>query len=436
MEKHEIIILGAGLAGLELGRRLGEAGKDFIILEKEPQIGGICRTNRTGDYYWDFGAHVMYSRYEKIKSYYRSLSQDYGLLDRNVRILHTGGDGRRYLLDYPFEVGIKDMPLTDRLECIIGYLTARARGRKDNSNLEDCIKNLSGDGISKHFMTPYNNKIWNCSLDGISSKIVSSKIDPLPIADFVLSALGGKIVGRAYQATFVYPRHGIQELADQTAKDIMGKIILNSSIESLVKHDDGWVVATEDGKKRKAGIIVSTMPLVELLKRVDIDGLDKEYDAFKWNNTFFIMVGLKRGCDFGLVGDCQWAFFKEGEAFYRITMMHNLSRELPHALVAEITQKGVVLGKSRDEVKNLVIEDLLRLGIIGSRSHIAESEVKLLEYTYPIPTVGLEETKEYIRGKLGHQGIFLLGRNGNWDYINMDKVIKDVEEFFEEKFRL
>ena len=44
----KIAILGAGLTGLELGRRLKEYGKDFIILEKESQIGGLCRTNITG----------------------------------------------------------------------------------------------------------------------------------------------------------------------------------------------------------------------------------------------------------------------------------------------------------------------------------------------------------------------------------------------------
>ncbi|MDP3027513.1 MAG: PGF-pre-PGF domain-containing protein, partial [Nanoarchaeota archaeon] len=46
-------ILGAGLAGVELGRKLKELKKDFVIFEKESQIGGICRTNKTGEYYWD-----------------------------------------------------------------------------------------------------------------------------------------------------------------------------------------------------------------------------------------------------------------------------------------------------------------------------------------------------------------------------------------------
>jgi len=422
-------ILGGGLTGLELGRRLKDAKKDFILFEKEPNVGGICRTNKTGRYLWDFGVHAMYSRSKETMDYFKSLPLDCEHLDRNVKIFHSGSDGKKYILEYPFETAVKDLPLKDKMECIDGYLKARGRKKKRYANLEDWINSCLGHGMAKHFMTPYNKKIWNCELSKISYTLVGSKIEPASVIDFILSALGKKVVGRKYQAKYIYPKRGIQELADYTAKDINGNLSLNKDVERLTKQDKKWKIITSDGVEEEADIIISTIPLVELLKKVDLPGLKKEYDVFKWNDTFFIMVGLKEGFDFQLIKDCHWVFFKEDEIFYRITLMHNFSKDLPTVLVAEITKKGDILKRSKEEVKTQVVKDLIRKGIIKDINQIEEVDIKLLNHTYPIPTIGLEETKKHIQDVLKENNVFLLGRNGNWDYINMDGVIQNVEEF-------
>ena len=428
----KIAILGAGIAGLELGRRLRKLKKDFVIFEKESQIGGICRTNKTGKYYWDFAVHAMYSRKKEMTDYFHSLPLDYEYLNRNVKVFHTGSDGKKYILDYPFETGIKDLPLNDKLECVQGYIAAQRGGQKKYSNLKEWIENRLGAGIAKHFMIPYNSKIWNCELSGISEKIVASKIEPTSVIDFILNVIGKKTIGRAYQAKFIYPKQGIQKLIDYTAKDIKDNILLNLNVEKVIERSDKFTIITNGGIEKEADIIISTIPLVELLKKLDIDGLKKEYEEFRWNDTFFCMVGLKEGSNFQLIKDCHWVFFKEDEIFYRITLMHNFSAKLPAVIVAEITRKGDILNKTEEEIKNLVVKDLIRKGIVSSPDQIAKTDVKLLKYTYPIPTVGLENIKENIRNTLEKHNIFLLGRNGNWDYINMDGVILNAWKFIDE----
>jgi len=428
----KIAILGAGLTGVELGRRLKESGKDFIIFEKEPQIGGLCRTNKTGNYCWDFGVHAMYSRDKEVMNYFYSLPLDYEHLNRNVKIIHSLNNGKRCILDYPFEIGLKGLPAKQKLKCILGYLSSATKVKKQYSNLEDWINNRLGSGIAKYFMVPYNNKIWSCKLSEISKELVSSKIEPAPAIEFILNALGKPSVGRAYQAKFIYPKHGIQELINHTAKNIKYNILLNTNIKKLIKQGDQWTIITDKNNNQKVDTIVSTIPLPELLKKIDINGLEKEYNELKWNDTFFIAIGLKKGCRFDLIKDCHWVFFKESEIFYRITLMHNFSSKFLPVVVAEVTLKGNIINKSKEEIKNLVIEDFVRLGIINSRDQIAEADIKLLKYTYSIPAVGLEKIKKKIRIILEKHKLFLLGRNGNWDYINMDGVIQKVKEFCEQ----
>ena len=58
----DIVIVGAGAAGIAAARRLKELLQDFIVLEAAPQIGGRCRTDRdTFGLSIDLGAHWLHS---------------------------------------------------------------------------------------------------------------------------------------------------------------------------------------------------------------------------------------------------------------------------------------------------------------------------------------------------------------------------------------
>ncbi len=421
-------ILGAGVTGIELGRRLKDMGKDFIILEKEPQAGGLCRTNKTGQYHWDFSVHALYSRHKEMAGYFHSLPLAYSVLDRKVRILHSDRNGGKRLLRYPFELGIRELPLEDKLECLRGYFFGRSRCGSQCLSLQDWIDRYLGPGIARHFMTPYNQKIWDCPLSRISSRLVTSKIEPSSTLDFILFLLGLKNSGRKHQARFIYPREGIQGFIEHLTQGIRDRIMLDSEVKRLEKKGVRWLVMAKD-KSYEADVIFSTIPLVELFGKLPLDGLKGKERLFSWNDTFFTLVGLKRGCGFKMFADCHWAFFKEDEIFYRFTMMHNFSPEFAPALVAEVTRKKDSPGRSEKEISELVVQELIRLGIVASCDDIALTETRLVKYTYPIPTVGLEQARGEVCGILNGHNIFTVGRSGNWDYLNMDECILNVGKF-------
>ncbi len=426
----KILILGAGLAGLECGRQLRQRGCDFAILEKESQIGGLARTNKTGDYAWDFGVHALYSRHPHMTRYLHSLPLDYVPSERRVSIYHTSGrNAPPYLINYPFEEGIKGLPWKDRWECIGGYFISKFRHQSEYCHLQDWIDHGLGFGIAKHFMTPYNRKIWNCPLEDISMDLVNAKIHPASLKNFLMAAFGREVIGRIYQWKFVYPRRGIQALMDYTAQDIRDKIRVKKQVEKIRRQGTGWEVLTTDGDIEKADRVISTIPLVELLKMVEMEGLHKSFSQLKWNDTYFILVGLRKGCRFSLLNDCHWAFFKEQEIFYRITMMHNFSEEFLPALVAEVTNKEAVRQMSPEQIQAGVLKDLTRLNIIKNSRDVAVTDIRYVPYTYPIPTVDLDSVKDTITRRLERENILLVGRNGRWDYLNMDGILRSVSEF-------
>ena len=44
------LIIGAGITGLTYAAR---TSNDYIVVEKENEIGGYCRTHYSGEYVWD-----------------------------------------------------------------------------------------------------------------------------------------------------------------------------------------------------------------------------------------------------------------------------------------------------------------------------------------------------------------------------------------------
>ena len=116
-------------------------------------------------------SHALYSRNQQVMNYFSSLPLEYQQANRDVRIFHSDAAGKSYLLDYPFESGIKDLPLWHRFECLAGYCIARFRKKKALGNLEEWIHSHLGFGVAKHFMIPYNRKIWSCPLRDISEQL-------------------------------------------------------------------------------------------------------------------------------------------------------------------------------------------------------------------------------------------------------------------------
>ncbi len=424
-------ILGAGLTGIELGKSLKKREQDFIIFEKDSEVGGLCRTFKSGQWSWDLGVHAIYSKNQEVMNYFHSLPIDYEHIDRNVKVYHHGSDGQIYILDYPFENGLADLPLEDKVNCLLGYVEAQNNGYNSYKNLEDWINNALGYGIARHFMIPYNKKIWNCDLRNISLELINNKIDPTPTRTLVESCLGKRFIGRKYQAKFIYPKKGIGELTRVLSENIKGKIRLNSEVTRIEKGKELKIYCNHSESYEEVDFIVSTMPLVELLKNIKIKGINNQYNELCFNDTFFIMVGLKENRSFNLLRDCHWAFFAGSEIFYRITFMNNLSSQFPPALVAEITYKEGVKEKDINEVKDKIVNDLIKNGIVEFRGDIGMVDARLHKYTYPIPTMGLNKIRIEIIEQLKRYNILLLGRNGAWDYINMDGVIEKTRKFIE-----
>ena len=62
----KIIIIGGGISGLSTAWKLSEKGYDVIIIESDKSIGGLAKSVKIENYFFDIGQHSFFSEDKEI----------------------------------------------------------------------------------------------------------------------------------------------------------------------------------------------------------------------------------------------------------------------------------------------------------------------------------------------------------------------------------
>lgn len=409
-------ILGGGLSGISFQRFLKH---DSEILEKEARPGGLCRTFSKDGFYYDIGGHILFSKDHKIMHLVkRFLGSNHNLRRRNNKILFNG-----HFIKYPFENGLGALNKKDNYECLIEYL------RNDYSasrTFKDWIYKTFGKGIAEKYLIPYNQKIWKFPLEKMGVEWVE-RIPKPPVEDVVKSALGIDTEGYTHQLYFDYPLRGGIESLITSFIEYKSQIITSFNVERIERVRNKWLVSDSQNKKYYDKLVL-TIPVKEAVKF--IPGVPKNVlraaAALRYNSVKVVLVGVKNNS----LSDKSAVYIPDSKvSAHRLCYMKYFSpRNTPNgmsSLIAEISMPPQSkLYRTKDSVViEKVIDDLQRINILNKRD-IVTTDIKTIDYGYVVYDTHYARNIKIIRDFFSLLKIELLGRFGEFEYINMDEVIK------------
>ncbi len=422
-----ILIIGAGLTGLSTACHL--KNKDYIICEKEATPGGLCRTMEKDGFLFDFTGHLLHFRRDCIKELvFRFLKNN---LIRHER--HSYIYSKEVYTEYPFQYHTYGLPTEVVFECVMGFVESVVRNRRSELrsrkrveiSFEKWIYENFGPGIARHFMVPFNEKLWRRPLSEMTTDWVSWLIPMPSLEDVIKGALGYNSDKPGYNASFYYPvRGGISVLPESFLPHIHN---LKLNTELLEIHTRKKKAVLSNGDTVRYEYLVSTIPLPELIMRcVDIPKRIREHAGkLAYVSIYNISMGIERE----KISDRHWVYFPEkGFPFYRVGFQSNLSPnmapqgfsscyiEISHRPDARITDKKLL---------SVVVEGMERCNILKKGEKIVLKDVRDIQYGYVIYDRHRMKVVPNILESLEKIGIYSTGRYGAWEHSSMEDAIEE-----------
>jgi protoporphyrinogen oxidase len=428
-----IVIVGAGPTGLGAAYRLQELGHDdWHIYEAASHVGGLASSVESNGFVYDTGGHVMFSHYKYFDELVDKLLGDqYSEISREAWIRMQD----RWV-PYPFQNNLRFLDVDAAVDCVMGL--AGERDKPANAqNFKDWILAVFGEGISRHFMLPYNWKVWAHPLELMDKQWMAERVSVVDLEGTLRNILAEKNDSRwGPNASFKFPlRGGTGGLYQPFVPYIKDHLTLNKCVESI--DNIRKVVRFSDGDEDEYDILLNTMPLTELLPRLG-SAPDEARSAARhlsWSSGLFVGLGIARPCP---TEDKCWVYFPEETApFYRITYLSRYSPymapDADHFSIITETSVSQWKPENRETIVDQTIDGLITTGILeeSDRGLIVDRTLIETPYAYPTPTLRRDAALGALQPFLMSQGIFSRGRFGGWLYEigNMDHSVMQGVEF-------
>lgn len=420
-----ILIVGAGLAGLSTAHHL--QGIPYRILEKELEAGGLCRSYQKDGFTFDYTGHLLHFRQPAIQALVERLLP--AQLHRHTRRSYIYS--HRTYTEYPFQVNTYGLPPEIVRDCLLGFietLTASATTKQTGAvTFKEWIVGSLGAGIAKHFMVPFNEKLWQVSLDELTADWVSWLVPKPEVKDVVNGALGIKDKAFGYNPSFLYPAQGgIHTLPQAFLSSVTNLHYGAELIEVDTARRRALFRHAELGEQSEDyGSLVSTIPLPELVRCcTDLPRSVREAATeLRWVSVYNVNLGVARA----RVSDKHWIYFPEREyPFYRAGFPMNFSPALGRpgcsSLYVEMSHLPHV-SESPSQLVHLTRQGLERAGILRSEDEIVVADVKNIHYAYVLFDRHRAGAVPVILNELKRRGIHSIGRYGLWEHTSMEDAI-------------
>jgi protoporphyrinogen oxidase len=438
----DVVVIGAGPAGLTAAYELGKAGVASTVLEADDIVGGISRTVEIDGWRFDIGGHRFFTKVQRVEDLWHEILADDEFLQRprSSRIYYQGK-----FFDYPIKPlnALRNLGPIEAILCALSFLWVRIRPPKDQSTLEGYVVANYGWRLYRHFFETYSTKVWAVPPSQISADWGAQRIKGMTLWSAVWEPIRARFAGRRDKseqvtsliAEFQYPKYGpgmMWERCRDLVEAAGTKVVMESPV-TAIRHQGGRavsVVATVDGvaNEYRADHVISSMPFPTLLRSMD-PPVPAEVQQAADDLTFrdFLTVALVVPAEKVTWTD-NWIYIHDGSV--KTMRVQNFGSWSPYlvkdgrnVLGLEYTVlEGDESWNAPDEV--LVqqgIDEMARIGLMDP-ADVEAGYVVRMPKAYPTYDETYKENVEVLKAWLAEHApnVHPVGRNGMHKYNNQD----------------
>jgi protoporphyrinogen oxidase len=274
----DVVIIGAGPAGLTAAYELTRRGRRSTVLEGDEVVGGLSQTVERDGWRFDIGGHRFFTKVKAVEDFWHEIlpDEDFMMRPRKSRIFYRGK-----FYDYPLKAmnALTNLGIIESVRCVLSYVWTRINPPKDQTNFEGWVAARFGWRLYRHFFKTYTEKVWGHPGSEMQADWAAQRIKNLSLASAIVNALLPKRNQKDITSLieeFQYPKLGPGMMWERCAEMVEAagtKIHFDTFVSGIRRDETGAVevVASSGGATTvyPCTSVISSMPLSALVRAMD-----------------------------------------------------------------------------------------------------------------------------------------------------------------------
>ena len=437
MPDHDVVIIGAGPAGLTAAYELARRGVTSTVLEADDVVGGISRTVERDGWRFDIGGHRFFTKVKPVEKFWHEVlpDEDFLLRPRMSRIYY---EGKFY--DYPLKAfnALRNLGVIEALLCVLSYVWARIRPPKDQTNYEGWLVARFGWRLYRTFFKTYTEKVWGVPVAEMPADWAAQRVKSLSLSKAILNALLPKRNQKEITSLieeFEYPKLGPGQMWEVCREKVEArgvKVLMSTKVTAIHREAGRAVAVTADQggipTRLECTEVISSMPFSQLLKAMDPPASAEAIaaaDDLAYRDFLTVALVVPEADGF----PDNWIYVHAKEV--HVGRIQNFGSWSPYMVKEGRTCLGLeyfvfegdeLWNSHDDDLVKLATDELVRIGLLDDPGKVEAGYVVRMPKAYPMYDERYRQNVDVIRGWLETHApnVHPVGRNGMHKYNNQD----------------
>ncbi len=414
------LIIGGGITGLSTAYALEQRGySDYLVLETQDHLGGLCATTHQDGYRFDYGGHLLHLHTPEGKKIIKQLLG--ANLQKHTRHAFIYTNGMR--VPYPFQQNLWALYPELRALCVDELKHLPATPFTPHNFEQWCLQSF-GHGLYEAFFRPYNEKLWGCPLTELTCDWCGPFV-PAPMRQNIIKSAQKKPrQACGYNATFYYPKTGgIGALIYALAKEIT-HVQTNTT---LTRVDLAHKIAYTHNKQTiHFEHIVNTIPLPDFVNLLTANApLKHKALLLKSQPITVYHMAIARP-----VPHFSWIYCPDqAQPFYRVGLQSGFASDMtPNRSQSLFYIELPGLVSQTPAMEQRIWQGLHQKGIIRQDDVKVFSAWQQIFHAYVLFNKQRAEVVPYLLDALEKKNIYCAGRYGRWEYSFMERSLLEGQQ--------